>query len=587
MSMVSELSDVFGAAFVALDLDPAYGDVVVSQHPDLAQYQCNGALAAAKQAKRAPRAIAEDIATDVAANPTLADVSVAGPGFINITVTDEALASHADEARRDERTGLVTDTPGRIIVDYGGPNVAKELHVGHLRPAIIGEALKRLLRLIGHEVCGDVHLGDWGLPMGQLIVELRERQPDLPYFDETDSAPYPDEPPVSVAELNELYPIASARAADEPEFAEAARTATVELQEGRPGYLAVWQHFRDVSVAAMRGVYDELGVHFDLWYGESTIAPRLGGMIERLETSQVARPSDGALVVDVALDGDKTDIPPLMLRKSDGGTLYTTWDVATIEDRVESLGATELIYVVDTRQSLHFEQVFRTVRKAGIVPPEVVLEHAGNGTVNGANGKPLKTREGDLPLLRDLIADAVALAVDRMDERDLARDLADEERAEIARLVGLAALKYGDLRNHRASDYVFDLDRFTSFDGKTGPYLLYGAVRMQSIFREAAARGLVEGEIVPPTRDPERDLILAILRLPEVVGRAVAFRAPNHIAEFAYELVSTFNRFYEACHILSEEDAARQASWLGLVGTTRRIVGLLLEVLGIEIPERM
>ncbi len=586
MSIITDLSDAFGEAFAALDLDRAFGEVVVSQRPDLAQYQCNGALPAANAARRNPRELAEAVAA-VVESPIVDAVSVAGPGFINIMVTDEALAARAELLRRDDRPALAVEGPKKIVVDYGGPNVAKELHVGHLRPAIIGESVKRLFRLVGHDVVGDVHLGDWGLPMGQLIVELAERRPDLPYFDESASGPFPSESPVTVEELNELYPVASARAAEDPAFAEAARAATVALQSGRPGYVALWQHFRGVSVAAMRHVYDELGVHFELWHGESTIASRLDAMIARLEAAGVAGESDGALVIDVARDDDTFEIPPFMVRKRDGATLYTTWDLATIEDRIETLGADVMIYVVDNRQSLHFEQVFRAARRAGIAGPDVDLDHAGNGTVNGPDGKPLKTREGNLPLLRDLITDAVERARQRMDERDLARGLPEAERAGIARLVGLAALKYGDLQNHRVSDYVFDLDRFTSFDGRTGPYLLYGAVRMQSIFREASARGLEEGEIIPAKSDPERDLMLMLLRVPEVVDRAVAFRAPNHVAEYVYELVASFNRFYEACHILSEQDEARRASWLGLVGVTRRLLGSLLDALGIDIPERM
>lgn len=587
MSLITDLSVIFGDAFASLGLDGAYGDVSVSQRPELAQFQCNGALPAAKPAGKSPRELATEIVRIVAGHNALEDVSIAGPGFINITITDEAISQALEAVRSEPRLGVATPEAKRVIVDYAGPNVAKELHVGHLRPAVIGESLKRLLRFAGYEVIGDIHLGDWGLPMGQLIVELADRMPELPYFDPDVTGPYPEESPVSVRELNDLYPVASGRAKADQNYAEAARRATVDLQDGRPGYRALWKHFRDVSVAAMEAVYDELGVHFDLWYGESTVADRVKPMIDRLVAAGTAVESEGALVVEVALPGDKVEIPPLMVRKSDGATLYTTWDVATIEDRIEDLGADEMIYVVDNRQALHFEQVFRAVRKAGIAPPNVNLEHAGNGTVNGRNGKPLRTRDGDLPLLRGLIADAIGRAMSRMDERGLATELPDAQRHEIARLVGLAALKYGDLQNHRASDYVFDLDRFTSFDGKTGPYLLYGAVRMQSIFREAETAGLEAGEMIPPRTGAERNLMLELLRLPEVVDRAIEHRAPNHIAEYAYELVAAFNRFYEACHILSEGDGARQASWLGLVALTRRQLGALLDMLGIEIPERM
>jgi len=587
VSITSELSTVFGEAFVSLGLAASFGEVVVSQRPELAQFQCNGALAAARTAAASPHELAAKVVTAVGLGGGFAELTVAGPGFINIRLTDEALADHLERMREDGRLGVPPPQPRTIVVDYGGPNVAKELHVGHLRPALIGESLKRLMRFVGYEVLGDVHLGDWGTPMGQLIVELERRRPELPYFDPEHTGPYPQTPPVTVTELNEMYPAASARAAEDPAVAEAARRATLELQGGRAGYRALWQHFRDVSVAALKEVYDDLGVEFDLWYGESSIASRLDAMIERLRAEGHLVESGGALIIHVSEDGDTADIPPMLLSKSDGATLYTTWDLATIEDRIESLGADEMIYVVDNRQSLHFEQVFRAARKTGIAGPGVVLEHAGNGTVNGIDGRPLKTRDGNLPLLRDLIAEAREGALRRMDERGLALETPEEERREIARLVGLAALKYGDLQNHRASDYVFDLDRFTSFDGKTGPYLLYGAVRMGSILREAEVRRLVAGPFTPPQGDTERNLVLQLLRLPDVLERAVVHRAPNHLAEHAYTLAADFNRFYETCHILSEKDPQVRASWLGLVTLSRRQIAVLLDLLGIEIPERM
>jgi len=587
MSIITDLTDTFANAFAALGLDRAFGEVVVSQRPELAQFQCNGALPAAKPARMSPRDLAQQIIGLVAEDDRFVELSIAGPGFINITLTDETLADHIERVRADDRLAVQPGEPSTVVVDFGGPNVAKELHVGHLRTAIIGESLKRVFRFVGHETIGDVHLGDWGTPMGQLIVELERHQPELSYFDPEYTGPYPEGPPVTVAELNDLYPVASARAGEDAGVAESARRATVELHEGRPGYRALWEHFRTVSVDAMLPVYGDLGVEFDLWYGESTIAPLLNPMIERLAAAGLLVESQGALVVDVTEDGDTAEIPPLMVRKSDGATLYTTWDLATIEDRVERLGAEEIVYIVDLRQSLHFEQVFRAARKTGIAPPTVVLDHAGNGTVNGKDGKPLRTRDGNLPLLRELVEDAIALALERMDERGLASEVPSDERNRIARLVGLAALKYGDLRNHRASDYIFDLDRFTSFDGKTGPYLLYGAVRMQSIFREADVQGLTAGAVIAPSVDAERNLMLQILRMPEVVERVLRHRAPNHLAEYAYELVAEFNRFYEVCHILREEDADRQASWLGLVALSRRQLGVLLDLLGIEIPERM
>lgn len=587
MTLLSQLSDRFGDAFVSLGLDRAFGEVGVSQRPELAQFQCNGALPAAKPAGRNPRQLAEDVIAALGDTTAFADLSIAGPGFINITLTDEFLAEYVDGISGDDRVGVPQIGSKKIVVDYGGPNVAKDLHVGHLRPAVIGESAKRTLRFLGHDVVGDVHLGDWGAPMGQLIVELKERQPDLPYFDPLVTGPYPEDPPVGIDDLQEMYPIAANKAKEDLAFREQASRAVVELQDGRPGYRALWQHFRDVSIEAIKAVYDRLGVHFELWYGESTINHRLFPLISRLVEDGVAQRSEGALVIDVAEPADTKEIPPLMLVKSDGATLYTTWDVATIEDRVEELGADVMLYFVDVRQGLHFEQVYRAVRKAGIVGPDTALEHCGNGTVNGPDGKPFKTRSGGLLRLRDLIDQIVERAAQRLDENHLAEEYPADERAAIAEKVGLAALKFGDLHNHRTSNYTFDMDRFTSFEGKTGPYLLYGAVRMKSILRNATDAGLAPGTIVAATKDAERNLMLQLIRLPEVVQRASDLRAPNHLAEYAFELTSDFSRFYEACHILREEDSTRQASWLALVALTLCSLELLLDLMAIEVPERM
>ena len=587
MSLISQLSQVFGDAFEAQGLDRAFGEVVVSARPDLAQFQCNGAMPAAKQAGRNPRDLAQAIIDAVEDTSPFAELSLAGPGFINITLTDDYLASYVDSLALDPKLGVTSAAPKRIVVDYGGPNVAKELHVGHLRPAIIGESVKRTLRALGHEVTGDVHLGDWGIPYGQLIVELEDRYPDLPYFDPQWGGGYPAEPPVSIADLQELYPIAAARAKHDDGFAARARAAVVELQDGRPGYRALWQHMRNVSVEAIKAVYDRLNVEFDLWHGESTINHRLQPMVRRLFEDGYAVESGGALIIEVMSDEDTKEIPPFILLKSDGASLYTTWDLATIEDRIEELGAEEIIYVVDVRQGLHFEQVFRAAYKTGIAPADVVLEHPGNGTVNGPDGKPFKTREGGLLTLRELIDMVVSRAAERLEENALAVEFDDVEKAGIAEKVGLAALKYGDLQNHRSSNYIFDIDRFTSFDGKTGPYLLYGAVRMKSVLREAAERNITSGPVIAPVQEPERNLMLQLTRLPEVVERAGELRAPNHVAEYTYELVADFSRFYEACHILRETDSARQASWLRLVETTLAELSLLLELLTIEVPERM
>lgn len=587
MSLLTDLSDAFGDAFAALGLARELGEVVVSQRPDLAQFQCNGALPGAKQAGRNPRELAQEVLDALADTDRYADLSIAGPGFINISLTDGVIGTHLAGFADDDRLGVPARHPERVLIDFGGYNVAKATHVGHMRTTILGDALQRLARFMGHDVTSDIHLGDWGLQMGMLIVGVEDGAPDLPYFDPGHTGPYPAASPVSLADLGELYPRISAATKEDPALAERARQATLELQQGRKGYRALWQHFVDVTLESQRQDVDDLGVSFDLWYGESTVADRVDPMIERLVGAGVAREDAGAVIVDVARDDDKMEIPPFILAKSDGAALYTTTDLATIEMRIDTLGAKEIIYVVDARQSLHFEQVFRVARRAGIAPADVSLEHVEFGTVNGPGGQPLRTRDGGLPLLADFIADAVAAARERIASAAIAQDASDEERAEIARKVAVAALKFGDLINHRTSNYIFDLDRFVSFEGKTGPYLQYAVVRIGSIERRAADAGIVAGPIVDPTVDEERSLMLLISSLPEVVERAWDLRAPNGLAEYAFELSGAFNRFYEHCHILNEEDPARQASWLQLALLTGRVLVQCLDLLGIEVPERM
>lgn len=585
MSLLTDLTDLFGDAFASVGLDRELGEVVPSQRPELAQFQCNGAMAGAKKAGRNPRQVAEEIAAVVRSDTRLTTAEIAGPGFLNISVTDATLAGTAEAMRASDKLGV--DTPGvnrRVIVDHGGPNVAKSLHVGHLRPAIIGQAIKRAMVYAGYEALGDVHLGDWGTPMGQLIAELECRNPDWPYFDPASTGPYPEGSPVTVSELEELYPAASQRAKDDPDFAEQARRATFELQAGRAGYQALWNHFRTISVESMRSIYDLLGVEFELWLGEASVHDRIAPMIDRMKQTGAVQESHGALIVDVSRPDDKAEIPPLMLVKSDGAYTYGTTDVATIDERVEN-GTDEIIYVVDQRQTLHFEQVFRAARKAGIASEDLVLEHIGFGTVNGADGKPMRTRDGNLPRLSDLVADVVSRATDRMDERGLAEGYPDPERSRIAWMVGVSALKFGDLSNHRASNYIFDLDRFTSFEGKTGPYLLYTAVRLGSILRNAD--DLPIGPIAAIRGEADRNLVLLLARFPEIVERTVSLRAPNHLAEYAYEVSQVFNRFYEEYHILSEPDEELRASWLGLVELTRAVLTTSLDLLGIDVPERM
>ncbi|MBI1295706.1 arginine--tRNA ligase [bacterium] len=587
-SLTQQLTRLVGDVFASHAFNRQFGEVLVSGRPDLGQFQCNGALPAAKQSDRSPRQIAQEIADVLAPMPLFQTVTVAGPGFINLSLTPDYLASHIQEMAISERLGCTaTSLPIKIIVDYGGPNVAKPLHVGHLRAAIIGESLKRVARFLGHHVIGDVHLGDWGLQMGMLISEMERRQPDLPHFDGDYTGPYPDSSPVTIADLEEMYPQASQRAQNAPEAMEAARQATYELQQGRPGYQALWRHFVDVSVADLKSDYDRLNIQFDLWLGESDTQDRIPGLIERLLAQGHAYESQGATVVDVSGAEDEDNLPPLMLVKSDGAVLYGTTDLATIDQRVQDLQAQQILYVVDNRQSDHFRQVFRAAYRTGVAPTSVRLEHAGFGTMNGADGKPFKTRVGGVMKLKDLIEMVTQKALERMHEAKIAVDYPTEEKVEVARMVGVAMLKYGDLMNHRTKNYVFDLDRFSTFEGKTGPYLLFTAVRCKSILRKAQEQNLHPGEFRPSASEIEQALMLKIDELQDRLASTYTERAPNHLCDYVYTLAVAFNRFYERHHILREADSAQQASWLALVKLTGDVFEQTLDLLGIEIPERM
>lgn len=587
MSLKGHLSGIVGDAFAGQGLPRELGEAVPSQRPELAQFQCNGAMAAAKMAHRPPLEIAGQIAAMVAGHPDIAKAEIAAPGFVNIDLTDEAISRLAEVAAADPALGFpVTPEPENVVVDYAGPNVAKAMHVGHLRATIIGDSLARLFSFAGHKVIRDPHFGDWGFQMGLLIAAIEESQPDLPYFDST-ATEYPAISPVTLDDLQQIYPRASERARSDPEFADRARLATVRLQQGDRGYLALWRHMKQVSEEAQRENFGALGVNFDLWYGESDVHDRLAPLVERLRQSGVAEESEGALVVRVDEEGDTRDLPPLILETNVGGFLYSTTDLATIQMRVEDLAADLVLYVVDRRQADHFLQLFRAARQAGIVPPDTRLEHIWFGTMNGPDGKPFKTREGGVVRLADVIQMLTDAARKRLDEAHLAEEYPAAEREQIATMVGVAALKFGDLINNRTSDYVFDLDRFSSFEGKTGPYLQYAAVRIKSILRRAQAEGLTAGQLIPPTLEVERDLVLDLLRFPDVVERTIALRAPNHIAEYAYGVAGRFNRFYDTCHILSEPDPIRQASWLALASWALAALTRLLDLLGIEVPDRM
>ncbi len=582
----AELSALAGRAFAAEGFSPEFGAVQVSGRPDLAQFQCNGALAAAKEAKANPRALAEKIAARLKADPLFAKVGIAGPGFINLDVTDAALAARAAAMTTDAALGAPETGQGKtLIIDFGGPNVAKPMHVGHLRSAIIGDCLQRLFRANSWRVVSDVHLGDWGLQMGQLISEIGRRGIAPIYFDANFTGPYPDESPVTMEDLEELYPAASAACKADPARLEEARAATAELQSGRPGYRALWKHFFSVSEYGLTREYASLGVRFDLWKGEADVDPLIAPMLEDLKARGLAVMSEGALVVPVAEPADKKEMPPLILVKSDGAVLYGTTDLATVVDRVRGYDPDLILYVVDQRQHSHFEQVFRAARKASL-NGRAALEHSGFGTMNGADGKPFKTREGGILKLYDLLAMAAEEAGRRLDEQGLATEYPAEERAAIAKAVGIASIKFADLANHRMSNYIFDLARFTRFEGKTGPYLQYAAVRIQSILRKAEAEGYAEAG--PVLRSPEeRRLVLLLLALHDTMTSAEAKRAPNFLCDYAFSLAQEFSRFYSEHHILSEVDTGLRAARLGLCALTLRTLQKVLDILGIEIPARM
>jgi arginyl-tRNA synthetase len=587
MSLLSELSAIAGDAFSALGLPAELGDVLPSQRPELAQFQVNGAMAGAKLAGRPPIEIAEHVAKAISSHADVLRAEVAAPGFVNITLEDQAIVRAAVRDSADPQLGLAkTGEPKTVIVDYAGPNVAKAMHVGHLRATIIGDSLARLFAFAGHNVIRDPHFGDWGFQMGLLVASIEESSPGLAYFDPAADG-YPSKSPVDLDDLQRIYPEAARRARTDEAFADRARQATVRLQQGDPGYLALWRHMKDVSERSQRDDFAALGVEFDLWYGESTVHDRLGPLTQSLKAAGVAEESLGALVVKVDEPGDNREVPPLILETQVGGFLYSTFDLATIQMRVQDLHADLVLYVVDKRQSDHFLQLFRAAEKAGMIPPGTRLEHIWFGTMNGPDGKPFKTREGGVVRLSDVIQMLTDAARRRLDEAHLAEEYPAEERDRIAAQVGVAALKFGDLINNRVSDYVFDLDRFSSFEGKTGPYLQYAAVRIKSILRRADQAGLVAGDLIIPSVDVERELMLDLLRLPEVAERATALRSPNHIAEYAFGVAGRFNRFYDACHILSEPDPTRQGSWLALAVWALAVLGRLLDLMGIEVPDRM
>lgn len=573
--------------FVQAGYDASYGKVTISNRPDLCEYQCNGALAGAKAYKKAPFMIAEDVAEKIKDRPCFEEVSVVKPGFINLKLQKTYIANYLNQMKEDQDLGLEkVEDPRMILVDYGGPNVAKPLHVGHLRSAIIGESVKRIARKMGHKVLGDIHLGDWGYQMGLIITELMERKPELPYFQEEYEGEYPKEAPFTIGELEEIYPTASQKAKENEAYREKALHATYLLQNGHRGYTALWNHIIQVSVSDLKKNYANLHVEFDLWKGESDAQAYIPDMVERLKTEGYAHIDDGALVVDVEEETDTKDVPPCIIQKSDGASLYSTTDLATLVQREEDYHPDQVIYLADKRQELHFVQVFRTAKKTGIVPEETDLKFLGFGTMNGKDGKPFKTREGGVMRLENLIAEIEGEMLKKIMDN---RTVEEEEARKTARLVGLAAIKYGDLSNQASKDYVFDVDRFTSFEGNTGPYVLYTIVRIKSILNKYQADGgnLAGLCVMPADSDSEKALQLETSKYNDVMAAAYEELAPHKICAYIYDLANAFNRFYHEVKILAEEDAKKKQSYIALLLLVRCVLEECIEVLGFEAPERM
>lgn len=569
-------------AFADAGYDASFGRVTVSNRPDLCEYQCNGALSAAKQYKCAPIKIAQAVVEKLNAED-YSLVEAVMPGFINLKLSDHFLQAYLEEMRTAEDFGIAKEGAGKtIVVDYGGPNVAKPLHIGHLRSAIIGESLKRLYKFFGYHTIGDIHLGDWGLQMGLIIAELQERQPDLCYFDETYTGEYPEEAPFTISELEEIYPAASAKKKVDEVFAEKAHTATYELQNGRRGYRAIWKHIMKLSVADMTRIYNSLDVHFESWLGESDADPFIPDMIADFKAKGLAVESEGAWVIPVAEETDKKEVPPCILVKSDGSAIYATTDLATMVQRMRDFKPDKILYVTDKRQALHFEQVFRAARKGGIIPENVELEHLGFGTMNGKDGKPFKTRDGGVMRLEQLIGDMTAFVRAKVVENQIVEDAAVEETtAKIA----LAALKYGDLSNQPTKDYVFDMDRFAAFEGNTGPYILYTIVRVKSILSRYGAWEHLPIQV--PANSCAKDLMLAITKFGPALESALHSSAPNLICAYIYELAGCVNKFYHETPILKEEDEAVKAGHIALIGLAKNVLETSIGLLGFSAPEKM
>ena len=581
------ISEEMQKGFEKAGYAPELGRVTLSNRPDLCEYQCNGAMAGAKQYKKAPIMIANDVAAVLQESPVFAEVSAVAPGFLNLKVKESFLTEYLKKMESDKKFGLdMPENPRKVIIDYGGPNIAKPLHVGHLRSAVIGESIKRILRFCGHEVIGDVHLGDWGLQMGLVITELKERKPDLVYFDDSYTGEYPTEPPFTISELEDLYPTASKKSKEDAEYKAKAMAVTQQMQSGVRGYRAIWQHILNVSIADLKVNYANLNVDFDLWKGESDVHDLIPDMVDYMKEEGYAHISEGALVVDVKEETDTKEIPPCMILKSDGASLYNTTDLATILERMNTYHPDAMIYLTDKRQELYFDQVFRCARKTKLVTPETELTWIGFGTMNGKDGKPFKTRDGGVMRLEMLMKETTDEMYRKITEN---REMSAEEAEKTAKIIALSALKYGDLSNQASKDYIFDIDRFTSFEGDTGPYILYTIVRIKSILAKFKEQGgnLAELELKDAQSASEKDLVMQLAAFNAAMENACAEIAPHKICAYIYDLANAFNRFYHETKILAEEDESKKEGFIALLVLTRDILETCIDVLGFSAPERM
>lgn len=581
------LTSEFENAFEKCGYDKKLGKVGISNRPDLCEYQCNGAMAGAKVYHKAPIMIANDVVAKLADSKVLEMAEAVNPGFINLKVSGAYMAQYLEEMRNSEKMGVEeAKDPQTMILDYGGPNVAKPLHVGHLRSAIIGESIKRMGRYLGHKVIGDVHLGDWGLQMGLIITELHKRKPKLVYFQEDYEGEYPTEAPFTISELEEIYPAASGKSKEDESYKAEALEATHQLQMGNRGYRALWKHILQVSVTDLKKNYANLNVDFDLWNGESDVQDTIAPMVQKLKDQGLAYEDQGAVVVDVKEETDTKEVPPCMILKSDGAALYTTTDLATIVERMEKYNPDEIMYVVDKRQEMHFVQVFRCAKKAGMVKDDTKLTFLGFGTMNGKDGKPFKTREGGVMRLENLIRDINEEMYKKIVDN---RSIKEEDARATAKIVGLSAIKYGDLSNQASKDYIFDIERFTSFEGNTGPYILYTTVRIKSILNRYKEEGgnLDTLKILAAGSDSEKALMLEVSKFNQVITNAYEEKAPHKICSYIYELANAFNRFYHETKILAEEDQAKKESYLALLMLVKNILEACIDMLGFEAPERM